>query len=252
MRVLAALLVLATFSAPASADDPESRARGHYEIGVGMYRLGDYHGALKEFAAGYELAPKSGFLVNLGQTYRKLNDLEHARAMYQQFLKEAAPDDAKRSQVRALLAELEEALRNPPPPVEPPPGFQNANPPGAVLSNAPGTNPPGAALSNAPGANAPNVIVGARAARPAGRRSLRIAGLTVGAVGVGLVGGGLGFALVADSNARDLNNLDRMGGVFDSAKDSAYGTDRALEAAFFAVGGAAVVTGVVLYVVGRR
>jgi tetratricopeptide (TPR) repeat protein len=83
MRVAVALLLSAALAAPARAGiDDDQRARGHFEIGLGLYRLGDYPAALKEFAAGYELAHKPGFLLNLGQTYRKLGELREARDMY--------------------------------------------------------------------------------------------------------------------------------------------------------------------------
>ncbi|HEX9104999.1 MAG TPA: tetratricopeptide repeat protein, partial [Polyangia bacterium] len=105
MRLVAALVVSLSLAVPAragSADD-EERARGHYEIGLGLYRLGDYHGALKEFAAGYELAHRPGFLLNLGQTYRKLGELREARDMYRQFLAEAPHDDPARPEARKVL-----------------------------------------------------------------------------------------------------------------------------------------------------
>src|SRR5205814_1288383 len=90
-------------AAPARADDEtETRARGHYEIGQGLYRLGDYRAAIKEFAAGYELSHKPGFLVNLGQSYRKLGELGHAREMYQKFLATVPAGDPKRAQVESV------------------------------------------------------------------------------------------------------------------------------------------------------
>src|SRR2546430_3921986 len=94
MRVAVVLSLCAALSAPARAGgDDEERARGHYEIGLGLYRLGDYHGALKEFAAGYELAHKPGFLLNLGQTYRKLGELREARDLHRQLPAEVRGDD---------------------------------------------------------------------------------------------------------------------------------------------------------------
>jgi hypothetical protein len=222
-------------ASPARADDDrEQRARGHYEIGQGLYRLGDYRGAIKEFAAGYELARKPGFLVNLGQSYRKLGELAHAREMYERFLATVAAGDPKRAQVEAVLAEIAEQLRAHPELENPPPSAVNATSAPAPVSA------PAAAVN-------PTV----RRPRPE-RRPMRIAGLTLGAVGLGLVGGGVAFTVLADSNARDLTALDRMGGVFDGSKDSAYATDRVLAGVFFGVGGAAVATGIVLYVVGRR
>src|SRR5947207_10630860 len=98
-RLGAAMLVWMAMGGVARADsDVETRARGHYEIGLGLYRLGDYRGALKEFAAGYELAPRPGFLLNLGQTYRRLGRLGRARDLYKQFLAAAPGNDPQRSQ----------------------------------------------------------------------------------------------------------------------------------------------------------
>src|SRR5437763_8247822 len=123
MRVAVVLSLCAALAAPARAGggDDEERARGHYEIGLGLYRLGDYHGALKEFAAGYELAHKPGFLLNLGQTYRKLGELREARDLYRQFLAEVRGDDPARAQAQKVLAGIEEAIRTQPPQRTPPP-----------------------------------------------------------------------------------------------------------------------------------
>src|SRR6185503_11329609 len=95
MRLLVVLLLSTALASAARAGgaDDEERARGHYEIGLGLYRLGDYEGALKEFGAGYELARKPGFLLNLGQTYRKLGELREARDMYRQYLAAVPHDD---------------------------------------------------------------------------------------------------------------------------------------------------------------
>ena len=93
MRLAILLLALA---GPARADDDTARARAHFEIGNGMYRLGDYAGALREFAAGYELTRKPGFLINLAQTWRKLHDPVHAREMCQKYLASTPPEDPAR------------------------------------------------------------------------------------------------------------------------------------------------------------
>jgi tetratricopeptide (TPR) repeat protein len=243
MRVAVALLLSAALATPARAGvDDEERARGHYEIGLGLYRLGDYRGALKEFAAGYELARKPGFLLNLGQTYRKLGELREARDLYRQFLGESRTDDPARPEARKVLAELEEAIRTqsppPPPTIESPP--PSAPPPAAPPAVAP---PP---VEAAP----PPTVTASAPHRP--RRGLRIAGVIVGVVGLGLLGGGIGSAVAADSDARDLNALDRTGGAFDPGKDHAYSVDRALAAGFFATGAVVAATGAILLIVSAR
>src|SRR3954467_11063977 len=82
--------------AQAQTDDPVASARTHFEAGRALYQLGNYNDALREFAAGYELAPRPQFLLNLGQCYRELDDLQHAREMYQRYLHDAPPTDAER------------------------------------------------------------------------------------------------------------------------------------------------------------
>lgn len=245
MRVaVVAVLLLAAIATPAHAgSDDEERARGHYEIALGLYRLGDYQGALKEFAAGYELARKPGFLLNLGQTYRKLGELREARDMYRQFLAEVRHDDPSRPEAQKVLAEIEDAIRTQPPPAEPPAAPPPSTPP------APSEAPPPVAAVVAP---APSTAVTASAPRPRHRRGLRIAGVVVGVLGLGLVGGGIGTAVAADSAARDLNALDRAGGAYDPSKASAYSLDRALSTGFFASGAALAACGAILLVVSTR
>lgn len=146
-----AILVLAlAFGSFARADnaDAVARARTHFEAGRALYNLGNYTDAIREFSAGYQLAPRPQFLVNLGQAYRKLGKLEQAREMYRRFLKEAPPDDPDRAQVQQLLQILdgELARRAPPPPppapapvpvAAPTPSSSHAAPAAALTATAP-------------------------------------------------------------------------------------------------------------------
>ncbi|HEY7957271.1 MAG TPA: hypothetical protein VII38_18320 [Polyangia bacterium] len=252
--IILAVLVLATAAGAAPAPvDAVNRARAHYEIGLGMYRLGDYQGALREFLAGYELTRKPGFLLNAGQTYRKLHDLVHARELYRRYLAQAAPEDPARAQVQQVLAELEAELRTQTKAATPP----EVPPDSSLPPSAPSTAPPIAPSIASPAAPRPEasppmaIEKPAAALRPKRSRALRIAGLTLGIAGVGALGGGLGAALAADQTARELNALDRNQGTFDGAKDDRYGIDRGLEGALFGVGAALSVTAIVLLVVGR-
>ena len=259
MRLAVVLMVSTALVTPARASgaDDEERARGHYEIGLGLYRLGDYEGALKEFGAGYELARKPGFLLNLGQTYRKLGELREARDMYRQFLAEVPRDDPARPEARKVLAEIEQAIRRAPPP-EPPSSspsssssISSSSPsPPSSSSSSPAAPEPAPAVA-APAAAAP-VAVQATAPPHPRRRALRIAGIAVGVIGVGLIGGGIGTAVVADGIARDLNAADRNGAAFDPSQDHAYSVDRALSTGFFVSGAALAATGAILLIVSAR
>jgi len=131
IMVIVAVAALWACAAPARAqqnDDQMTRARTHFEAGRALYQLGNYNEALREFAAGYQLAPRPQFLLNLGQCYRKLDDLANARSMYQRYLHDAPQSDPERPQAEQILAEIErqiadrQAAQAPPPPVTPPPG----------------------------------------------------------------------------------------------------------------------------------
>ena len=105
------LAVLACAAAAhAQSNDDISRARTHFEAGRALYQLGNYDEALREFAAGYELAPRPQFLLNLGQCYRKLDNLEQARAMYQRYLHDAPVSDPERPQAQQILAEIDRQI----------------------------------------------------------------------------------------------------------------------------------------------
>lgn len=111
----------------AQSDDQVARARTHFEAGRALYQLGNYTEALREFAAGYQLAPRPQFLLNLGQCYRKLDDLGRAREMYQRYLHDAPASDPERPQAQQLLGEIDQQIAEhkaasaPPPSTGPPP-----------------------------------------------------------------------------------------------------------------------------------
>jgi tetratricopeptide (TPR) repeat protein len=108
----------------AQTQDAISRARTHFEAGRALYNLGNYTDAIREFSAGYQLAPRPQFLVNLGQCYRKLGGLENltkARDLYRKFLDEASPGDPDREQVKSVLTDLEQEIAATPAAAPPPP-----------------------------------------------------------------------------------------------------------------------------------
>jgi hypothetical protein len=83
-------------------------------------------------------------------------------------------------------------------------------------------------------------------------RTFKTAGIAVGALGVAGLVAGIACGVVAKQNSDDLTALGRSGGTFDPGKESAGKSLQAAETAMFVVGAVAVVTGVVLYVVGHR
>jgi len=106
--------------APTAADNI-NRARTHFQAGQALYNLGNFNDAIREFSAGYQLAPRPQFLINLGQSYRKLGELEQARDMYRKFLVETDPKDPARTQVEPLLHDIEQQILTQPPKPKPQP-----------------------------------------------------------------------------------------------------------------------------------
>jgi tetratricopeptide (TPR) repeat protein len=141
-RVVLGLAVLLAWSASVHAQTPDqiSRAKTHYEAGRALYNLGNYTDALREFLAGYELAPRREFLLNLGQTYRKLNDNPRAKLMYEKYLAEAPPDDPRREAIKRSLVEVEQRIaQEPQRPAPPDPTV--ARPADQAASQPAATNP---------------------------------------------------------------------------------------------------------------
>jgi hypothetical protein len=146
VRLLIALVLVTSAAASrAQSADAVARARTHFQAGRALYDLGNYTDAIREFSAGYQLVPKPQFLINLGQSYRKLGDLERARDMYKRFLADTPPDDPDRGQAKLVLADIEKQIaarppqpisesKSPPPP--PAPGTTTAEPKTAATPTA--------------------------------------------------------------------------------------------------------------------
>jgi tetratricopeptide (TPR) repeat protein len=116
-------------SARAQSDEALQQARAHFEAGRALYRVGNYTDAVREFGAGYALAPqKPQFLLNLGQCYRKLDDLDKAREMYARYLKAAPASDPERAQAQQILSEIEQQIAARPAGESPPPSAPSPPP----------------------------------------------------------------------------------------------------------------------------
>ena len=198
--VLVAVVLLTAGSAWAQtqsrpAGDDLARARTHFEAGRALFHLGNYTESVREFAAGYQLAPRPLFLFNLGQCYRKLDDLTKAREMYQRYLRDAPPSDPERVEAQDELVEIDKLIAarpSPPPPVK----TTKAEPPPRVAQPAPSLAP------------APTAVALTHAAPPPKKSFIKrhwwIIPVSVAVVGVGV---GLGVYYGTRSNPCDGANL---------------------------------------------
>jgi tetratricopeptide (TPR) repeat protein len=106
---LALVLLLAAFTAQGQPAESLERAKAHFRAGEALYQLGSYSEALREFKAGFELAPRPMFLLNIGQAYRKLGDAAAALDAFEKYLVNSSADDPQRRAVEELIAELRRA-----------------------------------------------------------------------------------------------------------------------------------------------
>jgi hypothetical protein len=115
-------------SAPANTPSAEDEAAGrrHYKKGDELFKQGRFLDAAREFEAGYAAAPRPLFLLNIGHSYRKAQELRKARAAYEEYLK-TDPTSTFRADVEDLIKTIDDALAAsalpsaPPPPTTPPP-----------------------------------------------------------------------------------------------------------------------------------
>lgn len=119
MRAPGLLMVLVLLgAAPLRADSRDKHAAAsHFQQGSALYAEGRWSEALSEFQAGYESYPLRGFLVNIGQCYRKLERLDEAADSWRRFLATHPPDSRLRTEVEEALSEVAAARSEP---TEPP------------------------------------------------------------------------------------------------------------------------------------
>jgi len=215
-------------SAQPSAKKATTTARSHYKKGMKAYDLGRFDEAVREFEAAYDADPSPAYLFNIAQAYRRGDNDTKALDLYKTYLRKS-PDAADRASVESIIAEIEKKLA----PVAPPPAVPP--PPAPVPAAVPAPQPAAqiATPSPPPEEGHPG-------------RGLKIAGITTGAVGLAACGAGIGFALHAKSKDDQAASSPVYNPQLKKDADSA----RTMAYVFFAVGGAAVVTGTVLSILG--
>src|SRR5262245_27424615 len=106
MSSMRPLVLLVLFASTASAEDPNAEARRHFDAGNALFAAGQYADALREFKAGYAIVRNPKFLLNMGQTYRKLGRLAEARRHLLTYMDTLAPKDPRRAEVAHIVAEI--------------------------------------------------------------------------------------------------------------------------------------------------
>lgn len=237
MRRVVIAAVLVGMTAFASAQG--KTAADLFTEGQTRYAAGDYLVAADKFEAAYALDPDPAYLFNIAQAYRFGNACAKAATSYKAFLVKV-PNPPNATKVQQYLEQSEECARKQaaaerpaPPPPDPP----------VVVTPPPPLPPSG---EQHPG------------------RTQRIAGVGIAAFGVVALGAAGFFTWRASALANDREQLcaaQLSSGGFcqwtpdleDEDNDLANRGRRAqnLARVGWAVGGAALIGGVVLYVVGR-
>ncbi len=221
----AGLLLTASAAAAAPSEEALERAKSASARGRIAHDRGDYDEAVTAYQEAYVLAPSPALLFNLAQAYRLKGDCDNAVLMYRGYLR-TRPELQLRQVAEAHLATVELCASS------------------AVMGEAAPAPAPQVAAAPLP-RTAPDDHPG---------RGLRRGGIVTAIGGGVLLGLGGYFAYrAADASAevedrygrgapwRQLQDLDEQGDRYDS-----------LALGFALAGGAAAVTGGVLYLVGRR
>jgi tetratricopeptide (TPR) repeat protein len=240
--VVAALLVAAPAAvAAADSGDAMQEAKDHYDRGMAHYELGEFAAAADEFKLAYARSQAPGLLFNLGQATRLNKDYEQALHFYRAYLR-VRPDAANREDVEKRIAEIEPIVEL----------RRRAELRRLNADSRPAAAPVGDDMAVA---DDKPVAVAAVAPKLPGGKKERIAGIVVGVAGLGLVGAGVGLGVASLDAQNKLSSLAAQMGSWTPAQSRLYDDGRrdAIAAtALYVAGGAAVVTGVVLYAVGWR
>ena len=88
---------------PAATGSPAAtaQAREHFQRGVKLYEEDDFRTALIEFKRAYELAPNSTILFNIGNSYYQLREYAEALKNLEQYVREVGAAIPKESRAQA-------------------------------------------------------------------------------------------------------------------------------------------------------
>jgi hypothetical protein len=92
-------------------DEAKAQAREKFNAGNAAYEQGNYREALKAFEAAYQLAPLPGFLFNVAQCHRQLEDFTRAASAYRRFLALSEKEPPNAAMVKGLIAEMDAKAR---------------------------------------------------------------------------------------------------------------------------------------------
>lgn len=227
--------------APAPAQDPADVALAE---GRRLYDLREFRAAIGRFKEAYRIRPDAASLFNIAQSYRLLGDCANAYYFYTTFQRNFPKE---RPEIVANFIQELEPCKNSNGPTGPMEGGPTGPGP-TVKADKPPDKPVDKPVDK-PTPIAPKPVEPVVPDEPAPPgRTMRIAGIAVGGVGIAALGTGVFFGLRARSQSKDLNSSDEWNPSLDA---SAHRADRNAKI-LLGVGGAAVIGGAVLFYLGYR
>jgi tetratricopeptide (TPR) repeat protein len=223
---------------PAPGDDAKrAEAKALYEKGLSHYNLGEFDLAVKAFREAYAVSAKPGLLFNIAQSFRLKKDYEQATYFYQTYLR-LQPDAPNRTDVEARIKEMQEALEEEKKQAQKKP-IGTIPPEGGPATATTPTKP-----------EKPEKPAEATGIKP---KTLLISGYATAGTGAALVITGVIFGSMAKSAEKELNQLNTEHGAWTPAQQDKYDAGKrnnTIAIVTLALGGAAIVTGGTLFVMG--
>jgi tetratricopeptide (TPR) repeat protein len=243
---LVAVIGLITLELPTRAlAEDVAAAKLHYERGTALYDLQRYTEAAKEYEAAFEAKNDPALLFNIAQAYRFGGDYAKAITAFRSYLRRVPTAD-NRAEVEQRITELQklsdEQKKN-----------QQTPPTGTLKPGQSATAPetPAPTVTKPTDEPATPATIHATEAPVAQRRGKLIAGIAIGAFGVAGLAAGAAMEGLASSNNQALSH-PAAGATFNPSQEQALKSEQTAGPILLALGGAALVTGVVLTVVGLR
>ncbi len=239
---LSLILVFALVGA-ARADD-RALAREHFQKGSKAFALGAYDEAIAEYSAAYRAKDDPALLYNIAQAHRLATHAADALRFYKMYLS-LLPKAPNRDEVEGKIAELQKlvdqqkktATAMPPDSVKQPSETSRIEPP---------PEKPPAPIAVNPAPPAPPAPERAAVVDLHPGRAKKIAGVTVAGVGVAALVVGIALGAVAKGYEDDIV------AQYDPRKASDGDTFGTVGPVLIGIGGAAVVAGVVVAVLGFK
>jgi tetratricopeptide (TPR) repeat protein len=113
LTVVAVPLILGALAGHAAAapdDEAEGEARKRFRRGTKLFDDGKFREAAHEFESGYAVLPRTGFLLNIGHSYRRAGDLKKAKRYYEMFLQQETESPRQRAEAAEYIKLVEEGL----------------------------------------------------------------------------------------------------------------------------------------------